>query len=505
MERTPTAITTGQVALNGAVSAGLSFGVSELLAGILGSPSLIQGVADRVVDSVPPGVKDWAISVFGTNDKPALLFGIVVIGMLAGSLAGLLSRRQIAPAVIFFGGFGAVGALATSANPVAGTTGTWLVAIVAVAAGLGVFQWLQRGEEARASVDTGASRRSFIKAASVGGLAVFSAGIGRVLYASARQAASQRSDVTLAAAPTEAIPDGAEFQVNQLTPLVVPNNDFYRIDTAISIPRIDLETWKLAFVGMVDNPYEITFDEVIAMPMVERYVTLSCVSNPVGGPLVGNARWLGVPLRDLLDRARVQAGGEQLVARSVDGFTVGFPVEVALDGREAMLAVGMNGEALPLEHGFPARLVVSGLYGYVSATKWLTEIELTTWDGFDAYWVPRGWSKEAPVKTQSRIDTPRGGITTGERFIAGVAWAPHRSIDRVEVQIDNGAWTEAELSEPLSRDAWRQWRLAYDFTSGSHRIRVRATDGTGETQRENEVPPAPNGAEGWHTVVVTVA
>lgn len=497
-------MTRGHAALNGAVSAGLSFGVSELLAGILGSPSLIQGVADRVVDSVPPGVKDWAISVLGTNDKPALLVGIVVVGMLAGALAGLLSRRQIAPAVIFFGGFGALGALATSASPAAGTTGPWLVAIVAVTAGLAVFQWLGRGHVVPSGTETAASRRSFIKAASVGGLAVFSAGLGRVLYSSAREAASQRSDVTLAAGPTEAIPAGAEFEVDQLTPLVVPNADFYRIDTAISIPRIDLDTWKLAFTGMVDNPFEITFDEVMAMPMVERYVTLSCVSNPVGGPLVGNARWLGVPLRDLLDRAGVQAGGEQLVARSVDGFTVGFPTEVAYDGREAMLAVGMNGEALPLEHGFPARLVVSGLYGYVSATKWLSEIEFTTWDGFDAFWVPRGWSKEAPVKTQSRIDTPRAGITAGQRFIAGVAWAPHRGIDRVEVQIDNGAWTEAELSEPLSKDAWRQWRLDHDFTTGSHRIRVRATDGTGQAQSENEIPPAPNGAEGWHTVVVTV-
>jgi DMSO/TMAO reductase YedYZ molybdopterin-dependent catalytic subunit len=184
---------------------------------------------------------------------------------------------------------------------------------------------------------------------------------------------------------------------------------------------------------------------------------------------------------------------------------VGFPVEVAFDGREAMLAVGMNGEALPLEHGFPARLVVAGLYGYVSATKWISEIELTTWDGFDAYWIPRGWAKEAPVKTQSRIDTPRGEILPGPTTVAGVAWAPDRGITRVEVQIDNGAWTEAQLSEPLSKDAWRQWRLSHDFTTGSHRIRVRATDATGMSQGETEVPPAPDGAEGWHTVVVTVA
>jgi DMSO/TMAO reductase YedYZ molybdopterin-dependent catalytic subunit len=486
------------------MAAALSFGVSELLAGILGSPSLIQGVADRVVDNVPPGVKDWAIAAFGTNDKPVLLIVIVVIGLLAGALAGIASRRSLWPAVLIFGGFGVLGALATAGDPLAGTTGPWLVAIIAMTAGVGGLYWLLAGTPS-SEPDGDGTRRDFLKATSLGGLALLTAGAGRVLYSANRAAASQRSQVTLASETTSALPAGSEFAIEDLTPIVVPNADFYRIDTAISIPRVDLSTWALSFKGMVDRPYQINFDEVMDMPMVERYVTLSCVSNPVGGPLVGNARWLGVPLRDLLERAGPQSGAEQVVARSVDGFTVGFPVEVAFDGREAMLAVGMNGEALPLEHGFPARLVVAGLYGYVSATKWISEIELTTWDGFDAYWIPRGWAKEAPVKTQSRIDTPRGEILPGPTTVAGVAWAPDRGITRVEVQIDNGAWTEAELSEPLSKDAWRQWRLSHDFTTGSHRIRVRATDATGMSQGETEVPPAPDGAEGWHTVVVTVA
>ena len=495
-----------RAALFGAVSVGLSFGISELLAGAIGAPSLIQGVADWVVDSAPPGVKDWAISTFGTNDKPALLIGIVVVGLVLGGVVGVLSKRRIEPALVAFGAFGILAAVATASNPAAGTTGPWLIAIVSVMAGLGAFRWLLNRTQASGAQPIGEpdqSRRSFLLASSVGGFALLTAGVGRALFSSNRAAASQQSEVTVNPGTSD-IPPAAAFEIDGLTPVVVPNADFYRIDTAIVVPRVDLDGWSLGFSGMVDNPYSINFDELMELPMVERYVTLSCVSNEVGGDLVGNARWLGVPLKDLLDRAGVQAGADQLVARSVDDFTVGFPTAAAFDGREALLAVGMNGEALPLEHGFPARLVVSGLYGYVSATKWISQIELTTWDSFDAYWVPRGWSKEAPIKTQSRIDTPGRRIEAGEHYIAGVAWAPNVGITRVEIEVDTGGWQAAELSEPLSGDAWVQWRLLYNFGPGSHRIRVRATDATGFTQGERQVPPAPNGAEGWHTVSVTV-
>jgi DMSO/TMAO reductase YedYZ molybdopterin-dependent catalytic subunit len=493
-------------ALFGAVSVALSFGISELLAGAIGAPSLIQGVADWVVDSAPPGLKDWAIATFGTNDKPALLIGIVMVGLLLGAAVGLTSRRRLEPAIVAFGAFGILAATATASNPAAGTTGPWLIAIVSVTLGLVAFRWLINRSESsgtRPSGEPDRGRRSFLQATSIGGLALLAAGVGRVLFSTNRAAASQQSEVTVNPGTSD-IPVAASFELEGLTPVVVPNADFYRIDTAIVVPRVDLDGWSLSFSGMVDNPYSINFDELMELPMVERYVTLSCVSNEVGGKLVGNARWLGVPLKDLLDRAGVQAGADQLVARSVDDFTVGFPTAAASDGREALLAVGMNGEALPLEHGFPARLVVSGLYGYVSATKWISEIELTTWDGFDAYWVPRGWSKEAPIKTQSRIDTPGRRIEPGEHYIAGVAWSPNVGIARVEVEVDTAGWQEAELTEPLSEDAWVQWRLLYDFGPGSHRIRVRATDATGFTQGENQVPPAPNGAEGWHTVSVTV-
>jgi DMSO/TMAO reductase YedYZ molybdopterin-dependent catalytic subunit len=258
---------------------------------------------------------------------------------------------------------------------------------------------------------------------------------------------------------------------------------------------------------MVDTEFELTYDELLDLPLIERHVTLACVSNEVGGHLIGNARWLGHPLAALLDRAGVDPAATQLVGRSVDGFTVGFPVSVATDGRDAMVALGMNGEPLPRRHGFPARLVVPGLYGYVSATKWLEEIELTTFDAFDAYWVERGWAQEAPIKTQSRIDVPRGGarVPAGPVAVAGVAWAQHRGITAVEVQVDDGEWQPASLADPLSDDTWRQWQFAWDASPGRHFLRVRATDGAGETQTSSYQPPFPDGATGYHRVVVDVS
>ena len=294
--------------------------------------------------------------------------------------------------------------------------------------------------------------------------------------------------------------------VDGVSDLITPNGEFYVVDTAIGTPTVDLRTWTLSFTGQVDTPFSITYDELLAMPLVERYITLACVSNQVGGNLVGNAKWLGVPLWKLVERAGVRRGGTQLVGRSVDRFTVGFPTSAVFDGREAMVAVGMNGEPLPLRHGFPARLVVSGLYGYVSATKWLTEVEFTGWNDFDAYWIPRGWAKEAPIKTQSRIDTPReGNIKAGTNVIAGVAWAQNRGVIRVQVRVDDGPWTNATLPQELSIDTWRQWYLEHDFTPGPHTIAVRAADGTGATQTARVRPPRPDGATGYHTISVNAA
>ena len=293
-----------------------------------------------------------------------------------------------------------------------------------------------------------------------------------------------------------------------MPPLVTPNNDFYRIDTAFSIPRVDVSNWRLQITGLVERPYSISFTELLGLSTYEEFVTLCCVSNQVGGHLIDNAKWQGVPLGHVLNHAGVKNEATQIVGRSVDGFTVGFPRDVAFDGRPALIAVGMNGEPLPYKHGFPARLVVSGLYGYVSATKWLQEIELTTWEGFDGYWIPRGWSKEGPIKTQTRIDVPKPsstGIKPGLQPIAGVAWAQNRGISKVEVQIDGGDWKEATLALPISQHTWVQWVFEWGATPGPHVARVRATDANGELQAEGPRPPAPNGAEGWHQINFQVA
>ena len=485
--------------------------MSELVAGLIeGAPSLVESLGNWVIDQVPPAVKDWAITVFGTNDKLALLVGITLVTLLVGAVVGVFARSRFWIAIAVFSGFGVLAVLAAVADPQVSTVEAAIPAVVAVVVGLATLRVLfDLGTEK--TPDDGSRRRFLLGAGAVLGLAALSAGAGRFLVERAKLAVAGRAEVVLptAAESLPMVPVAADFGIDGLTPILVPNEDFYRIDTALSVPRVDLQEWSLRIGGMVDRPYTITFPELLEMAMVERDVTLSCVSNRVGGGLVGNARWQGVPLREILDQAEVSDAAEQLVARSVDDFTVGFPIEAVYDGREALLVIGMNGEPLPFEHGFPARLVVAGLYGYVSATKWLTEIELTTWDGFDAYWVPRGWAKEAPIKTQSRIDTPNEDtpLTTGPNVVAGVAWAPTKGITRVEVQLgEGGEWVDAELSESLSENAWVQWRVDWDVTeTGRHVLRCRATDGEGYTQTEEEVPPAPDGATGWHTVAVAAS
>jgi DMSO/TMAO reductase YedYZ molybdopterin-dependent catalytic subunit len=505
-------------ALSGAAAAALALGISELAAGIFsGLPSLIEAVGNWVIDIVPEPIKHWAISVFGTNDKLALLVGMTLVVILLGAMVGMVARKHFGVAMVAFIGFGVLGALAASRDQAVSLGMAMISGGLAAISGLLSLQWLlgiappaSELEDAQPSPDP--SRRSFIfGVTAILGLAALSAGVGRALLERAKVVVAGRAEVVLPT-PAEAVgvvPAPADITgIEGLSPVITPNDSFYRIDAAFSVPRVDLPDWTLAIKGMVDRPYTIDYSDILEMRMVERYVTLSCVSNNVGGDLVGNAKWLGVPLTEILDRAGVQPDAEQIVGRSVDDFTVGFPVEVAYDGRDALLAVGMNDEPLPFEHGFPARLVVAGLYGYVSATKWISEIELTRWDDFDAYWVPRGWAKEAPVKTQSRIDTPSSGaeVPQGPRRVAGVAWAPNRGIARVEVQLGEDApWLDAELSEPLSDNSWRQWAIEWDAQPGNHTIRVRATDGEGEVQTEAIVPPAPDGATGWHTIETTVA
>ncbi|WP_256107887.1 molybdopterin-dependent oxidoreductase, partial [Streptomyces sp. ODS05-4] len=311
-------------------------------------------------------------------------------------------------------------------------------------------------------------------------------------------------------APADPLPRGAQLRVPGVSPFTTPNKDFYRVDTALVVPKVDAGAWRLRIRGEgVRKPLTLSFQDLLKRELIERDITLTCVSNEVGGPYAGHARWIGVRLADLLGEAGVRPpskGGraDQLVSRSVDGMTIGTPVEDVMDGRDAMLAVGMNGEPLPFVHGFPVRMVVPGLYGYVSACKWIQDIELTTFDAYDAYWVKREWAAKAPIKTQSRIDTPKpfARPAAGTVMVAGVAWAQHRGIERVEVRVDDGPWQRADLAPVPSTDTWRQWSFPCQATPGSHTLTVRATDGTGETQTEKRTRTIPDGASGWHSVVV---
>jgi DMSO/TMAO reductase YedYZ molybdopterin-dependent catalytic subunit len=499
----------------GALSAALALALTELAAGLSSEiPSPVAAVGDVFVDGLPGFMVRAGIDSLGTSDKPFLVTMIVLISVLIGWWVGTatLRRRWIAPAA--FGAAGVVGAWATARDPQSSAFVSFLATLGPALVGTAVLLKLLdlaeatalTSEEGRASsaIGSGEDRRRFMFAASGTAVAaLFGTLIGRRLMnrfsVEADRSALTLPDVDPAVAVSDLGTDG-------LTPYIVPNDRFYRIDTALTVPQIAPEDWTVRITGMVDNEMELTFADILDRPQVEEIVTLSCVSNEVGGDLVGNARWQGVLLADLLAEAGPRDGAEQVVGASIDGFTAGFPLEVALDGRPCLLAIGMNGEPLPVVHGFPARLVVPGLYGYVSATKWLSEIHLTTWDGFDGYWIPRGWGKEGPIKTQSRIDVPRGGasLTSGANAIAGVAWAPTRGIDRVEVQVDDGEWQEARLGDETNDLSWRQWVLEWDAPTGDHFIRVRATDGTGETQTSDHAPPAPDGATGWHEISVAV-
>jgi DMSO/TMAO reductase YedYZ molybdopterin-dependent catalytic subunit len=329
-----------------------------------------------------------------------------------------------------------------------------------------------------------------------------------------REAVASRANVILPTPGSRApaVPRRAQVRVAGASPFLTPTSDFYRVDTALVVPKVDATTWRLRVHGDgVDRERTLTFDDLLRRELIERDITLTCVSNEVGGPYVGNARWIGVRLADLLEECGVRRpsqGGpaDQLVARSVDGMTIGSPVEDVMDGRDAMLALGMNGEPLPFDHGFPVRMLVPGLYGYVSACKWIEEIELTTFDAYDAYWVKRDWAREAPIKTQSRIDTPKpfARPKAGTVMVAGVAWAQHRGIDKVEIRVDDGPWQEATLAAEDSRDTWRQWSYAWRATKGGHTLTVRATDRTGQVQTQRRTRTVPDGASGWHSVVVTV-
>ncbi|GAA5042183.1 molybdopterin-dependent oxidoreductase [Nocardia callitridis] len=359
------------------------------------------------------------------------------------------------------------------------------------------------------SASTLPARRQVLRGMAIAGGVAAVAGIGGKLFGSLRTDVSgERAAVRLPQpiAPPEPILEGSELRLPGLTPFLTPNDEFYRIDTALVVPQVSKDSWSLRIHGMVDREIVLTWDDLANRAAVERLVTLACVSNEVGGDLIGNARWLGYRLDELLAEAGPHPDADMVLSRSTDGWTAGTPLSALTDGRDAILAVGMNGEPLPVQHGYPARLVVPGLYGYVSATKWVTELEVTRYDRATAYWTRRGWSAQGPIKTGTRIDTPRPRrrIDKGHTMIAGITWAQHRGISGVEVQIDNAAWQPARLADEQSIDTWRQWVYEWDATPGQHTIRARATDGTGETQTATRADVIPDGASGYPSVLVQV-
>ncbi|MGW6408305.1 molybdopterin-dependent oxidoreductase [Streptomyces vinaceus] len=514
---------TARGALAGLLAGFTALAVAELAAGLVrpaAGPVTVVGGA--VIDRTPASVKDFAIRTFGEDDKTVLQLGILLVLALFAATLGVLAlrfRRAGAAGVLVFG---IVGSAAALSRPDAQGAGDVLPSLVGALAGAAVL-YVLAGKAAPAASAPGVeaaaggwSRRGFLTAASVTAAGATGAGVlGRALSGQrGRGATASRDGLVLPApaSPAPVIAAGAQTRVAGVSAFTTPNRDFYRVDTALVVPKVDAAAWRLRIRGKgVTAPRSYSLAQLLARPLIERDITLTCVSNEVGGPYTGNARWLGVPLAGLLAECGVEPpskGGraDQLVARSVDGMTLGSPVEEVMDGRDAMLAVGMNGEPLPFEHGFPVRMLVPGLYGYVSACKWIEDIELTTFDAYDPYWVRRGWARRAPIKTQSRIDTPKpfARPAAGTVMVAGVAWAQHRGIARVEVRVDDGPWQDAELAAQDTADTWRQWSYRWQAAPGGHSVTVRATDGAGAVQTEQRARTIPDGASGWHSVFVTV-
>jgi DMSO/TMAO reductase YedYZ molybdopterin-dependent catalytic subunit len=506
----------GRVAAGWAGIASVAFGagLGELAAAVLApSSSPTASIGSALIDLAPPWAKDLAIALFDTLDKVALLVGIAIVLALVAAASGILESRRPPWGRILILALGAIGVVAAMTR--ADATGVaWLPSVIAavgaaMALGIIVRRLPERAPD-RAADASAPDRRRFLLwsggAAVVGTLAAVGATAAR---AGSRAATAVRDAVTLPtpAATSAPIPAGAELGIDGLAPVITPNADFYRIDTALIVPQVNPSEWSLRIHGMVEEEVTIGWDELLALPLEESVTTLTCVSNEVGGDLIGNALWLGYPIRELLERARPKRGADMVLSRSVDGFTASSPIEALTDDRNAILAVGMNGAPLPAEHGFPVRMVVPGLYGYVSATKWVIELEVTTFDDATAYWTDRGWSELGPVKLQSRIDVPRSGsvLAAGDTVIAGVAWQQHVGVSGVEVQIDGGEWERATLATAISDDTWVQWSLPWAATSGDHTIRCRATNTQGETQTSDQQGVIPDGATGWDELTIRVS
>lgn len=515
----------------GMVSAAAGAAAGHLLAAWIDpATSPVIAVGTVLIDLAPLPVKEFAIATLGTADKPTLVAVVTLVALALGALAGTIWRHSHQLAAILLGSLGLLGAAAVLLRPGTTTTGVLPgLAAGAVAVGVlfGLNAWARRpvtalggnppprqaqganpepdprqAQLAKGAPDPGGiDRRRLV----VGSTVVLASAAGAAALGEALSRPPAPPVLLPPAPPPSALPGDLTGVAPGITPLRTPLADFYRVDIALGVPRLDPRDWRLRIDGLVDAPYTLTLAELLALPLVERDITLTCVSNPVGGPYCGSTRWRGVLVADLIRRARPRPAADMVLSSSPDGFSASTPLPVLLDGRDAMIAVAMDGQPLAPIHGAPARLLTPGLYGYVGATKWLTRLKVTRFDADQAYWTPRGWSMRAPVKTAARIDTPRTAAKPGPTPIAGVAWATHRGISRVEVQVDGGAWLIARLGPDVGLDYWRQWYLPWEATPGHHTLTARAFDGAGQVQSEQRADPAPDGASGYHSVGVTVS
>lgn len=479
----------------------------------------VVAVAEGVIRLTPGPVVERAIKILGHNDKPFLMLVILVLCGVLFAWAGRLARRTWWAPVIVYGALAAVGGVAVSAQrgastldllPVALGFATWLVCLSLLT------EPLRRHELARAEAEPGMTaadpghpdhtRRTFLlRAGLMAGIGVGLVAVGRVVGAGRRHVEETRRLLRLPGVTLPQVPKGVRVDVPGMTSWATPNDEFYRIDTAFAVPTIEPANWELRIHGMVDREVVINYQQLIARTPTQSWITLNCVSNEVGGNLIGNAWWSGVRIADLLREAGVQPGADAVLQTSDDGWTCGTPLSTLTDDRDAMLAVAMNGEPLPIDHGFPVRTIVPGLYGYVSACKWVVEMKVTRFADISAYWTDRDWSELGPVKIASRIDVPGNGgeIVAGGAPVAGVAWHQHTGIRGVEISVDDGEWQPATLAEVPSTDTWVQWVANVDVEPGDHTLSVRAIGADGEVQTGEEVDPVPDGATGWHRIDFT--
>lgn len=485
-------------ALDGVLSASAQLAAGELTAALLpGGRSLVSGLGRTLIDALPGLGVDMVVATAETLDKPLLKASLATALLGVGGAAGVADGRRPRTAFGLFAGTGLLAGAAAASRRDAATGSSLAAGVVGGIAGTGSLALLKASSSRTA-------RRSVTLLAAGAGVAAVRLRGGQHARLLARRAA-----ITLPPAkhPADPVPAGASFPLPGLTPLFTPTGSFYVTDVQLPAPQIDPDKWRLRVHGMVGRELNLSLAEILAMDLVEIDATLACVHNPVGGNRISSARWLGLPLARILELSGAEPDAEQLVARSVDGFTAGIPTAHIRGGAPALLAVGMNGEPLPIKNGFPARTLIPGLWGADANTKWVIELELTTWGAVRDYWDRRGWPRQpTAVRPGSRIDLPanRALLPVEQTTVAGVAWAPAEGVERVEVAVDDRPWEPAQLSAEVAPTMWRQCRLQWEPTPGPHTLAVR-TIGRRATQKAEPQPPYPTGASGYHSVRVSAA